>query len=349
MQRRLSLSKATLPAAANDAQAPRSKLSPAMIRLDQPRPPAAARPLWAQFCATLVAVLLMVAGAAKRQLPRLRHTPTAAPLDPDCARSDESQSSLAQAWMSADWRWVWTEGGTWLMVLCVTEAAFHMGVHSFERARHLHIAVGMSTGLAAALIVALVAVQAVACGCLLVPAAYHRVGSIAPSAALVTALWFEAVMFGDTSDTPTLTRVVSLTLTCAMLALFRFDRKIRNAQQQLPTSGALLAVESHVRRLCSGLRTGITLPPLALVAVGWAVGCNPYWRRHGIEYEWLRSRFHAAVAFAAFMLLTSGQDTKAHAVIGEWLERVHDVFMRHKEDVLGQPRHTRFLGAKKAL
>jgi hypothetical protein len=235
------------------------------------------------------------------------------------------------------------------MVLCVTEAAFHMGVHSFERARHLHIAVGMSTRLAAVLIVALVAAQAVACGCLLVPAAYHRAGSVAPSAALVTALWFEAVMFGDASDAPTLARVVCLTLTCAMLALFRFDRKIRNAQQQLPTSGVLLAAESHVRRLCSGLRTGIMLPPLALVAVGWAFGCNPYWRRHGIEYEWLRSRFHAALALAAFMLLTSGQDTKAHAVIGEWLERAHDVFIRRKEDVLGWPRHTRFLGSKKAL
>lgn len=251
--------------------------------------------------------------------------------------------------MLADWRWVWTECGTWLMALCVGEGAWHMGAHAFARARHLHIAVGLSTGTALALVAALVAAQAAACSCLLFTAAYNRVGSIAPSAALVATLWFEAVMFGDSADTATLVRVASLTLTCAMLALFRFDRQARNAQRQLPTSGALLVVESHIRRICSGLRTGVALPPFALVAIGWVFGCNPYWRRHGIEYEWLRGRFHAGLALAALMLLTSGQDTKAHVVIGEWLERVYDVFMRHKEDVLGQPRQTRFLGAKKAL
>lgn len=251
--------------------------------------------------------------------------------------------------MLADWRWVWTESGTWLMAVCVGEGAWHMGSHAFARARHLHIAVGLSTGAALAIVAALVAAQAAACGGLLLPAVYTRVGSIIPSATLAATLSFEAVMFGDSADTATLVRVASLTLACAMLALFRFDRQARNAQRQLPTSGALLVVESHIRRVCNGLCTGVALPPLALAAIGWAFGHNPYWRRHGIEYEWLRGRFHATLALTALMLLTSGQDARAHTIIGEWLERVYDVLLKHKEDVLGQPRQTRLLGAKKEL
>lgn len=315
--------------------------------------------LAAQLRAILVAVFLLLCGAVSKQVPRLTLRPQrrAASLDPDRAFEEDAaeaasavtHSRIAHLWMLADWRWVWTESGTCVMAACVLDGAWQMGSHSFERALHLHIAMGMSTGFSLALISALVVAQCAACGCLLLPAVYLATGSVAPSAVLVGTLWFEAVMFGDATDTPTLVRVGCLTLTCAMLALFRYDRQARNAQRQLPTSGALLSIEASVRRACSCARTGIALPPLALLTIAWAVGCNPYWRRHGIEHEWLRGRFHAALALAAVLLLTSGQDTKAHAVIGDRLELIYDAFMKRKEDLLGHPRQVRFLGAKKAL
>ena len=286
---------------------------------------------------------------------RPSHSPKAnrrAPsLDGDPGSSD---APFRRGWsflggMLADWRWVWTEVGTALMVGGVGESAYQMTKHSFERSVHVHMALGFSKGLSLVFIVLVVLAQVGASVNLLVPTIYHTTGSIAPSTVLATTLWFEALLFGDMTDRATLVRTACMTLTAVMLALFRFDRQARNAMAQLPTSGTLLSIESRVRKLCTTARSGVVCPPLAAAVLLYNCYGNPFWRSHGIVYEWYHGRFQAGIAMSALLLLIAGQDTRAHAMLGDRLERWYDRFMVYKEDLLGQPRVTRWIGAKKSL
>ena len=152
--------------------------------------------------------------------------------------------------MLTDWRWVWTEIGTVIMVLCVSESGYQMVRHSFERAILIHHALGFSKGFALVLIGMVCAAKAAASMALLTPVIYMTTGAIAPSAVLAATLWFEALLFGDMADSMAIIRCVSLTATALMLALFRFDRQARNAMAQLPTSGVLLGIEARVRKVC---------------------------------------------------------------------------------------------------
>jgi len=307
--------------------------------------------VWCWVCLT---TLLM---RPVRQPARLALTNNAQPpldSDPGCSsdplpRRSRTRFSFDVARMLADWRWVWTELGTALMVLSVAESGWAMFTGSYQRAIHLHHLLGVSRGLALVFIAAILLAQLTSCVTLMVPTIYLTTGTIAPGAALVGTLWFEALLFGDMADTAHVVRCACLTATAVMLALFRFDRQARNAAAQLPTSGALLAAESRIRRTCTSLRTGVLFPPVALVTLLLAVHKNPFWSAKGILFEWYHGRFQMAVGFAALMLLLAGQDTRAHVVVGERLERIYDWCMKHKEDVLGQPRAARWLGAKKAL
>jgi len=251
--------------------------------------------------------------------------------------------------MLADWRWVWTEVGTCLMVACVSESMYQMGSHSIGRAVHIHLALGFSKGFALMLIWVIIVAQAAASVALLVPTIYFVTGAIAPSATLAGTLWFEALVFGDVTDPLSTVRSVALTLTAVMLALFRFDRQARNAMEQLPTSGVLLSIEARVRKASTAARTGLVCPCVGTCLLCWALYQNPYWRSHGISYEWQRGKFHAAAATSALLFLTAGQDTKAHVVLGDRLERLYDKMMKRKEELLGEPRGERPLGSKKAL
>ena len=249
--------------------------------------------------------------------------------------------------MLADWRWIWTELGTVMMLACVAESMYQMGAHSLSRALHLHLALGLSKGLGLLLIWVIIVAQAAAGGALMVPKIYLITGAIPPSAVLASTLWFEALVFGDMADPASAVRSVALTLTATMLALFRFDRQARNAMEQLPTNGTLLAVEAQVRKVCTAIHTGVVLPLLSTGLLGWALWHNAYWRASGMTYEWKRGKFHASVAMAALGFLTAGQDTKAHVLLGDRLERLYDKAMKRKEDLLGHPRASRPLGAKK--
>lgn len=251
--------------------------------------------------------------------------------------------------MLADWRWVWTEGGTLVMIACIAESGYQMLVHSIERSVHLHLVLGFSKGFSALIIFGNLTAQFCASVVLMTPVLYLVTGAIAPSATLAATLWFEALMFGDLTDQHTLLRASYLTLTATMLALFRFDRQARNSQAQLPTSGALLHVEAAVKDLCTRFHTGMALPPLAVVVFGWSLLVNPFWTAHGVVVEYYRGRCQAGLALVALLLTIAGQDTKAHVLIGERLERWYDLVMRHKEDLLGQERVIRWLGKKKEL
>ena len=267
----------------------------------------------------------------------------------DVPRRTHSRFTFGVGRMLADWRWVWTEVGTALMVLLVAESGWIMFTDSYQRAIHIHHLLGLSRGAALMVISVILLAQLAACVTLMVPTIYLTTGTIAPSAALVATLWFEALVFGDMNDIAHVVRCTALTATAVMLALFRFDRQARNAAAQLPTSGTLLGIESRVRHVCTMLRAGVVFPPLATVTILLAVYKDPFWSANGILYEWYHGRFQMAVSISANMFLVAGQDTKAHAVIGDRLERAYDWCMKHKEDLLGEPRGTRNLGAKKGL
>lgn len=255
----------------------------------------------------------------------------------------------AKSAMLADWKRVYTDTGTCVMIACVVESTLQMVSHGYDRAVHVHLAFGLSKGLSLVLIGAVAIAQVVTSTVLLVPALYHMTGSIAPSAALGAGLWFEATLFGDLSDACTLVRTACLTCTTAMLALFRVDRAVRNAMAQLPTSGHLLQIESAVRHSCTAFRTGIVCPPCAVSLFLCTIRCNPFWHAHGIMYEWYHGRFQAGIAVVSLLFLVAGQDTRAHVIVGEKLEWLYDRCMRKGEDMLGVPRGNRHLGSKKNL
>jgi hypothetical protein len=252
-----------------------------------------------------------------------------------------------QRLMLIDWRWAWTEAGTLTMLACVAESAWQMGSHCIGRSLHIHLALGLSKGAGLLLIWSIVLAQAAASVALMVPQIYLATGAIVPSGTLAATLWFETLVFGDVADAASALRAASLTLTALMLALFRFDRQARNARAQLPTSGVLLGIEARVRRACTAARTGLGGPVVSILLVGWAIVTQPYWRAHGMTYEFQRGRFHAAAASAALALLVAGQDTRGHVIIGHVLEHMYDRVMKHTERLLGWPSSERPLGAKK--
>ena len=98
--------------------------------------------------------------------------------------------------MIADWRWVWTEAGTLLMVLSVAESGWLMFTDSYQRAVHIHHLLGLSRGAALMAISAILLAQLAACVTLMVPTIYLTTGTITPSAVLVATLWFEAPCSG---------------------------------------------------------------------------------------------------------------------------------------------------------
>lgn len=254
--------------------------------------------------------------------------------------------------MLLDWRSTYTDAGTATMVAVVSESAWQLAVHAWSRSLHLTLALGVGRGTALTVLGIIVGTQVVSCATLMLPSLYNRVGSVIPSAALVTTLWFETLVFGDLQDRAAQARGACLTATALMLAIFRFDRHARNTRDQLPTSGVLLGIEAAVRSMCTRVRTGLVLPPLAAGLLLWATGWNAFWRSSGVRYEYERARFHTSLSAAALCMLLSGQDSKAHIVIGDRLERLYDFCMCHKENLLGEglsARRNRHLGAKKSL
>ena len=241
----------------------------------------------------------------------------AADLHPNTTRRNRFTMGFVQ-----DWKAIWTETGTVGLVVCILEGILQMLLHSFSRAVHLHLVLGVSKGFALLLISMILLFQLAACATLLVPTLYFTTGTIAPSAVLVATVWFEALVFGDATDRMMMVRTLCLTATAVMLALFRFDRQARNSAQQLPTSDALLGLEATVRRACTAARTGLMLPPTAGALVLWSFYANAFWRTHGILFEWYRGRFQVGLALASLFFLLAGQDTKAQGWVSCVIERI---------------------------
>lgn len=296
-------------------------------------------------------------GQPKRQQASLEKDEESDRDDNEYGNENNVQTARATRYsMRVEWRWVWTEVGTVLMALCVAESSLQMVRHGFERSLHIHLAVGFSKGFALMLIMLTTVAQMAACVNLLTPMFYFVTGCIAPSSVLAGTIWFEALMFGDMNDTATLVRSFSLTGTALMLALCRYDRQARSLMSQLPAGGVLFNIESQIRKVCTAARVGIFLPPASFVLLVYAMVGNPFWRTHGILYEWYRGRFQACIALASVLSLVGGQDTKHNILLG-WklqyletrmenaVEKAMDWILRRRATMLGQP----YQGRKKAL
>ena len=253
--------------------------------------------------------------------------------------------------MATDWCATWTLLGTTLVACCVAESAWQTCNHGFERALHLHLALGTSKGLATFQILLVVVAQTLSVLGLFVPAVYLRTGVVVPGVLLTTTVWSETLLFGDSGDATTVLRSVSLTVACLTLTLFRYDRHARSLQHQVPTSGPMLHVESIVRRVCTRARTGLAMPPLAIVTLAWSTTQNPYWRAHGVLSEWYRGRFQACAAAASVLFLAAGQDARASVQVHDawlsvsrWLVRYRSP-VEHDVAAPPSPAKRRWLGS----
>ncbi len=238
--------------------------------------------------------------------------------------------------MLVDLRSFYTETGILAMLLIVSGGAWELARHGFERALHLTLAIGLGKGLALAALALIVLAQMGSCATLVLSPLYNRSGSIVPSAILAAALWLEALVFGDLSDIAAQARCSCLTASACLLAIFRYDRHARNARDQIPTSGVLLAIEATTRNLCTQLKTGIVMPPMALFFLVWALGWNAFWCETGVMREYKKGWWVAALSASALCLLLSGQDTKAHIVLGDHVEKMYDWWAKRKERLLGE-------------
>ena len=248
--------------------------------------------------------------------------------------------------MIADPRAVYTELGTAVLIMLVASGAWRLATHAFEFALHLTLALGLARPTALASLALIVVAQLGACVVLMAAPLYNRIGSVAPSALLTATLWFEALVFGDTSDAATQAKCICLTATAFLLAIFRYDRQARNARDQIPSSGVLLSIEAAIKATCTRLMAGFLLPPTAVALMVWTLGWNAFWRESGVMREYRAGWCRAGLSAIALCLILSGQDAKAHVVLGEQAERAFDLWAKRRERLLGEgPRRD----AKKAL
>lgn len=239
---------------------------------------------------------------------------------------------------------VYTEVGVGIAALAASEQLTQHAHHAFSHAEFLHYSLGLSKGLSVLLIALLVFGQIAAVVALVTPRVYFVVGAIAPSALLVACLWTDAILFGDSGDRIVLVRCVCFTLAAALASLFRYDRRARNAQLQIPNGGVLLSMESYIRRACTLLRTSYYCPVVGGALFIYCMLCSRFWALHGIHYEATRSRWHMFMSLSSAFFLQAAQDSnKFHT--WQARERVGRIVRR----VFPQQDDLLMLGKKKAI
>lgn len=238
----------------------------------------------------------------------------------------------------------YTEAGVAVMALASTEQLLQHAHHAFSHAEFLHYRLGVSKGLSVLVVALLVFFQIGAVIALVLPRAYLLVGSILPSALLVACLWTDALLFGDGGDRIVILRCACFTLAAALTSLFRYDRRARNAQLQVPNGGLLLAIESYVRRACTALRTSYYCPVVGVALFAYGFLRHGFWSMHGMRREDARSRWHFLMSLASAFLLQAAQDGN-RVQLWQAQERatrlLRRVFPRH-DDLLS-------IGKKKAI
>jgi hypothetical protein len=121
-------------------------------------------------------------------------------------------------------------------------------------------------------------------------------------------LWTDVVLFGDSGDGIVLVRCACFTLAAILASLFRYDRRARNAQLQIPNGGVLLSAESYIRRACTVLRTGYYCPVIGMLLLAYCMLAKQFWHLHGVHYEAARSRWHLHMSLSSAFFLQAAQD-----------------------------------------
>lgn len=242
---------------------------------------------------------------------------------------------------------IYLEAAVVIACIVATEQVVQHFSNAFSRAELLHLTIGCSKGAALLLIMLLLATQVFAVVALLVPKIYHLLGAVAPSAVLVAAFWVDAALFGDSRETIVFWRSMIISTALALIAMFRFDRRARNAQLQVPTSSQLLAVEKRFRDACTLICTGVYCPVVSACLVIWSITCNHFWTKHGLIYEYHRERWLFSMSLASLFAIQAALDTRRSKfwwLRAEIERRAHIVFPDHMDKLLGTG-----LGLKKQI
>lgn len=242
---------------------------------------------------------------------------------------------------------LYTETAVGIACVVACEQILQHFANAFARAELLHLSVGVSKGFGLLLISLLLVCQSLAVVALLVPKIYLFIGAVAPSAILVISTWTDAWLFGDWSEKVVFWRCIILTASLTLIALFRFDRRARNLQLQVPTSSKLLTVEKYARTACTRLCTNMYCPVVSALLVWWSIFVNRFWKYHGLFYEFQRERWLFAMSLASLFAMQAALDTRRSKLW--WLRaeaerRVQVLFPRHADIILGHG-----LGLKKHI
>ena len=216
----------------------------------------------------------------------------------------------------------YTELAVVLLVAEVGEQLTRHAANTFARAQFLHLTLGCSKGVGALMVFVLVLLQLCAAVSLLVPRLYlGPCGVVVPAAILSALVWSEAIFLEDVRNNTVLAHAIIFSATSALVALFRYDRRARNLQLQVPNSSSLLTIENVVKRCCTAIHTRLYCPPLAACILLRTLVISRFTngKIHALEREYARAAWHLGMAAAALLLLLGAQDTRRSQL---W--RLHD-------------------------
>lgn len=175
------------------------------------------------------------------------------------------------------------------------------------RSKFLQISINVSRGLSLLVIGALLVFQLISLAILIIPALHLRTGVVVPSALLITISLVDAVLFGDFGIMIVMLRLASYALSLSMVAIFRYDRRARNAALQIPVASPLLTAETYVRSACSKLKCAFWAPIVSCVLI-FIVVKNRHWRINGHHSEISREKFQLYTSLAATFFIQASQD-----------------------------------------
>ncbi len=219
----------------------------------------------------------------------------------------------------------YTESAVVLLVAEVGEQLTRHASNAFSRAQFLHLTLGCSKGVGALMVFMLVLLQMCAAVSLLVPRLYLLCGVVVPAAILSTLVWCEAIFLEDVRNNAVLAHAIIFSATSALVALFRYDRRARNIQLQVPNSSYLLTIENVVKRACTAVHTRLYCPPMATCVLLHTLLISRFTNGnlHALEREYARATWSLGMAAAALLLLLGAQDTRRSQL---W--RLHDALAR---------------------
>ena len=200
------------------------------------------------------------------------------------------------------------------------------------RSKFLQISMNVSRGLSLLVIGALLVFQLVSLAILIIPQFHLRTGVVVPSAFLIGISLTDAVLFGDFGVPIVMMRLASYALSLSMVAIFRYDRRARNAALQIPVASPLLTAENYVRRACSIMKCSFWCPITSLILI-FIVVKNRHWRINGHHSEISREKFQLYLSLAATFFIQASQDgTKLnfHKVL-DFAQRVHRKYYPDKD------------------